>query len=256
VAIAESLTGNPYVDQKKITESKIVAGVSAEKAKDWMLTDADDQATEASGIRMQSLELVAMEQGQPIPIDPRDPHMIHLKVLVPEHRRALQALQQMVQEDPTQIPPATLDGLHISMAHAEAHIQALLKSGTPKDQLKELEVFYKQLEQGIVAAGEAAQKSMLDAHAQIDQQRQIAAAQPPPQGPQQTDGEIPGLTVDDQVKLLQTIYSTKGTPADIQQQIEAKAGLSPRMPQAPPPPVTPPPGEPIESDTSPQPAAV
>lgn len=248
--LADSLAGNPMVNQRKVLESKIIAATNAETAKDWILTEVDDQTLTAEAIRMQTLEVKSMEGGDPIPVSPRDPHEIHLKVLIPILKTALQGLLDMMRQDPGSINPSVLDGLHLCLVHGEAHIGELLKGGMKKDQLAQPISFFKEMDQILMKAGEAAQQAALKAREEIAKQQQLQASMPPPQGapgqPQQ-----PQLT-DLQVKLLTDIYD-KDCPNHIKRQIERLAGLNtdglpdeatnPEAPLTPPPLNTVPPPE-------------
>lgn len=260
VALAESLKGNPMINQKKLLESQIIAATDPDTLKEWMLTDVDDQTLQAEAIRMQTLEVKAMEGGDPIPVSPRDPHEIHLKVLIPIQKRALSGLLQMVQQDPGQIDPSVLDGLHLTLVHGEAHVGELLKGGMKKDALATPIAFYKEMDQIIMKAGQSAQEAALKAHEELGKQREIAAQDPsngaPAGAPPAPDSPAAGnggtYPPELEVKLISAIYTDKGTPDHIKRQIEKLAGLdvtglpdkaNPEPPTLPPPVTTVPPPE-------------
>lgn len=221
--LAESLKGNPMINQKKLLESQIIAAANPETAADWMLTEADDQTMTAEAIRMQSFETKAMEGGEPIPVSPRDPHEIHLKVLIPTQKRALTGLLDMIQHDPGQIAPAVLDGLHLTLIHGEAHIGELLKGGMKKDALDVPIQFYKEMDQIIMKAGQAAQEAAIKAHEEISKQREIASQMPPGAPTGAAPGAQPELPPEDATKIMTSIY--KDSPDHIKRQVERKAGL-------------------------------
>jgi hypothetical protein len=260
--LATELAGNPMIDQKKVLEAKIVNQASPDIAKDWILTDAEDQTIQAEAISKQLLECVAMEDGTPMPVSPRDAHEIHLKTQIGKLQPVLQGLVGAIGEDPSQIDPKDLDALNLNLAHGEAHIQYMQKGGIKDEELKTATAFFKFLDKVITKAAQAQQEQAAQAQDVLQKQHDImlrdhlGMPQPgaPGQGdpsqdnsglpegvtPQTLQGMPPG-TPPHMAKIALSI-TYKDAPPHIQRQIEKAAGFDTTgLPDEASQPTTPPP---------------
>ncbi len=104
--------GNPVYDQRAIEEAKLEAQVGPEFASS-VLSPAPDPVQAAEQSRQQTLESLALMQGLPVPVSPRDNHAIHLAGLLPFVQQTVQAAAQNPAAD------QILVGL---VAHARAHL--------------------------------------------------------------------------------------------------------------------------------------
>jgi hypothetical protein len=90
----------------------------------------NDPTEQAEQVRLQQLELLALTQGQPVPISPRDNHLVHLEFL----QGPIQAAAQSAVEDATTLPLLVNLGVH-----AEEHLLSAEAAGVDG---KVLEPFY------------------------------------------------------------------------------------------------------------------
>lgn len=261
--LASELAGNPMINQKKVLEAKIINQSDADTAKDWMLTDVEDQTIQAEAMRLQLMEFKAMEGGEPIPVSPRDAHEIHVKTLIGKTGPVLKGLIGAIGEDPSQIDPKDLDGLHMVLTHLDAHIQQLEKGGIKGDALKVPTNFSKFMDKVLMQAGEAVQQSAAQAQEALRQQHDIMLREHlgmPQAGSPTAEGggpELPqGVTPEDQASMppgtpphmtkIALSITYKDAPPHIQRQIEKAAGFDTTgLPDETTQPVQPPPTTPI-----------
>jgi hypothetical protein len=104
--------GNPVYDQRRIEEAKLEAQVGPEFASS-VLAQIPDQIQLAEQQRQQTLENLALLQGQVIPVSLRDAHAVHLSALVPMIQGALQEAAAN---------PASDSILEAFIVHARAHL--------------------------------------------------------------------------------------------------------------------------------------
>jgi hypothetical protein len=157
VSIAGEKKGNPLYNQRQLELEDLTARVSPEFAERVLLPENDPTVT-AEQDRQQQLEIMLLSHGQPVPVSPRDNHLIHLNVMMPVlEQTGGQVMQGQL----------TTDVLEAMIAHVNDHYNAALSQGTrPKAlaQVKEL----------LDKAGEALAKlKQIDAQAaQLSQQHQ------------------------------------------------------------------------------------
>jgi len=77
---ASSVIGNPRYRQDVLEYDRTASAIGTRYAERWIIP-AEDQTEQAEAIRMQTLELDALEKGRPVPVSPRDNHMIHIEIL-------------------------------------------------------------------------------------------------------------------------------------------------------------------------------
>jgi len=154
VSIASEARGNPLYNQRKLEERKLTALIDEDFAKDVLLPE-EDPTVLAEQSRLQSLELLLIAgQGAEVPVSPRDNHIVHLQVLLP----AMEATAQSAVKD-----PQAVEILQAMLAHAEAHVQTALQTGTTEQELAEPMNVVTQLRAGLAELQSSA-----------DQQKQLA----------------------------------------------------------------------------------
>jgi hypothetical protein len=148
VAIATEARGNPLYNQKELELQKVTAQVDEEFAKKILLPD-EDPTVQAEQSRLQSLELLLIiGQSAEVPVSPRDNHEVHLQVLMP----VMEATAQQAVSD-----PHAVQTLHALLAHAEAHYNAAVAGGIPKEALKPVEEILSKLRANMDKLNELAQ---------------------------------------------------------------------------------------------------
>lgn len=172
VAIVAEKRGNPFYDQRALE----IEDLSARADPDFLekvLLPINDPTEEAEQIRLQLLEVVVLSGGQPVPVSPRDNHMIHLQTLMPT------AEQLAGQVTKGEFSTASLEAV---INHIQAHFDAANSAGAPKEVLKEVGDFLTK------AAPVLAQLKALDADAEklaaeSEAENQAGLEQQPPQPP-------------------------------------------------------------------------
>lgn len=178
VLVAQEARGNPLYNQKEIERRKLVAILGDEFATAVLLPDEDPTVqAEQSRLQMFELDLITRQATQ-IPVSPRDNHMVHLSVLMP----ALEQAAQTVAQQPDAVPI-----LKAMSEHAAAHVQSAEASGTPKDQLAQVQdtlnklgAVMQQLEQLAQAEQATRQAQGVVESGQADDMLPPAAAEPAP----------------------------------------------------------------------------
>ena len=146
VSVAQEKRGNPLYNQRQLEVEDLSARMGADFATRVLLPDADP-TEQAEQHRQQDLEIVLLSHGQPVPVSPRDNHIIHLQTLMPA---AQQVAGQMVSG---QFDTTTLEAMvgHINEHYAQAKQQGvksevldevgqfLSKAGAEIAKLKQLE---------------------------------------------------------------------------------------------------------------------
>jgi hypothetical protein len=112
VILANESRGNPLYNAREIEHRKLTAVVDADFADAVLLTD-NDPTEETEQSRLQQLELLALTEGQPVPVSPRDNHLIHLGVLTGPIQAAAQAAVEQF---------AAVALLEALVLHAQEHI--------------------------------------------------------------------------------------------------------------------------------------
>lgn len=150
VALVAEKKGNPLYNQRAMEVEDITARLDEEFA-ERVLLPVNDPTEEAEQTREQLLEITLLSQGQPVPVSPRDNHLLHLKVLLP----TAEQLASHIMEGSFHT-----EGLEAILKHISEHTMAAEAQGVPKEQLKDALALVKQ-------SGEAIQKlKQLDAQAQ------------------------------------------------------------------------------------------
>lgn len=131
IATCTEKRGNPAYNQHQLEVEDITARAGADFA-ERVLLPVQDPTEQAEQMRQQDLELVLLGQGHPVPVSPRDNHLIHLSVLMPS---AEQAAGQMAQGE---FATGTMEAI---LAHITEHYNQAVQQGVKKEQLKEVADF-------------------------------------------------------------------------------------------------------------------
>lgn len=174
VMFAQEHRGDPLYDQEKLQRRAATAVVSSEFAEDVLLPTPDPTVT-AEQSRFQELENQLLVNLRPVPVSPRDNHLIHIDTL----KAGLSLIApQAVHGDQKAL--AIMPGF---LKHWSDHLQAAEAGGVDKKQLapmqQELQAVAKQL-------GE------MQAHAQASAQSVQAGGQPLPPPAPGGGGPVPG----------------------------------------------------------------
>lgn len=171
--------GNPLYNQRQLEVEELTAGPGADFAERVLLPDQDPTVT-AEQNRQQQLEIVLLSGGQAVPVSPRDNHMIHLQVVMPNAQQMAQHIME------GKFPSSVLEAFG---AHINEHYNFAVQQGAPKDQLAEVADFVKQLGPALaqLKAIEAQAAQVADASNQLDQggipgmPPGVSPIEPPPQ---------------------------------------------------------------------------
>jgi hypothetical protein len=166
--VANEKKGNPLYNQRALEVEDLTARINADFA-DRVLLPQNDPTEQAEQQRTQLLEFTPLQAGQPVPVSPRDNHLIHMEMLLPVAEQTAGAIMQGAAET---------TALEAVLAHLTEHYNRALEQGVPKEKLKAVADVVKK-------SGEVlAQLKALDQEAnQLQQEGQSAeaemAGQPP-----------------------------------------------------------------------------
>lgn len=133
--LAPTKKGNPLYNQRALEVEELTAGPGADFANKVLLPD-QDPTEQAEQTRQQQLEVVLLSGGQPVPVSPRDNHLIHLGILMP----TAQQMAQHIMEG-----KFSSDVMEAFGAHINEHYNYAVQQGSPKDQLAQIAEFVKNL---------------------------------------------------------------------------------------------------------------
>lgn len=149
-AFANEKKGNPLYNQRALEVEDATARVGSDFA-DRVLLPTNDPTEQAEQQRLQQLELELLTKGQPVPVSPRDNHMIHLQILMPMVEAQAGAMLQ---------GGSNTQAFEALVAHINEHFNRATEQGVPKKQLEQVAEFLKK------AADALAQLKALDQQAQ------------------------------------------------------------------------------------------
>lgn len=133
--LAPTKKGNPLYNQRALEVEELTAGPGTDFANRVLLPDQDPTEM-AEQNRQQQIEIILLSGGQPVPVSPRDNHMIHLQVLMP----TAQQMAQHIMEG--KFSSAVMESFG---AHINEHFNYATQQGDPKDQLAQVAEFVKNL---------------------------------------------------------------------------------------------------------------
>jgi hypothetical protein len=169
VAIAAEKRGNPLYNQRHRIGSDFAKRV---------LLPTNDPTEEAEQKRLQQLEMTLLTQAQPVPVSPRDNHMIHLEIMVPVAEGMAQQLMQ---------GGADTAVLEAVLAHITEHYnRAVEQKVATKEQLAPIAQLVKKAGQAIAelkaldqqAAQLQQESAALDQAAMMEEQAMAAGIDP------------------------------------------------------------------------------
>jgi hypothetical protein len=140
LAVQKGFTGNPNIDQVKLTMRAVEALAGPDMAKELCI-DSPDQTVLAEAVRAQQGESSSMATLQiPAPVSPRDNHLIHGMVCMQLLNVQMKALSSTMQP-----PPQLLKVTELTLNHLGAHLAAYMATGgvSQNPQFKQLNDFYK-----------------------------------------------------------------------------------------------------------------
>lgn len=173
-----------YFDQEKLARMSANAAIGASKT-DELFTPMPQQTTNVAADRQQKMEFASMIGGENMPVDPRDPHKIHLQTLGQKMQNWFQSMGQM---PPLAIPHEQLSAAALMIQHEGDHIQQLLGQGSTQAALKPEMAAYKEHEKMMEQIGQ----KVTQAHQQQEMLEQQQAAQ---QSSLKAGGPNPSLSV-------------------------------------------------------------
>lgn len=177
VAIAAEKRGNPLYNARQLEVEDLTNRIGADFAK-RVLLPSNDPTEQAEQQRLQQLELLVLTQAQPVPVSPRDNHMIHLEILVP----VAEGLAQQMLTGGTDTE--TLESV---LAHITEHYnRALEQKAATKEQLAPIAQLVKKSGEAIAqlkaldqqAASLQQETASLDEAEMIEQQAMAAGVDP------------------------------------------------------------------------------
>jgi hypothetical protein len=178
-AFCNEKKGNPLYNLRALEVEDATARVGSDFS-NRVLLPTNDPTEQAEQTRLQQMELQLLGAGQPVPVSPRDNHMIHLGILMP---LAEQQAGAMMQGDSHTGIFETL------VAHINEHFNRAQEQGLKNDQMKQIGAFLAkvgpaiaQLKQHDAQAQQLQQAS--SAHDAEAHQIMQASGPPPPQAPQ------------------------------------------------------------------------
>ena len=162
VALAQEKKGNPLYNQRQLEVEDLTARMDKDFA-ERVLLPGEDPSEQAEQSRQQDLETMLLSSGHPVPVSPRDNHMLHLQELMPDAEQAAQHMGQ------GQMDTSVLEAM---LAHISEHYNQALAQGVKKETLSEVKSL-------VDKAGEALSKlkEMDQQEQQLNQQEQQGAPQ-------------------------------------------------------------------------------
>jgi hypothetical protein len=166
ILIAQEARGNPLYNAKELERRKLTAQIDEEFADAVLLPDNDPgEQAEQSRIQMFELDHI-ISHSAPVPVAPRDNHMMHLQLLVP----ALESVAKAALQDPTQVE--TLKAL---MSHGMEHVNFATQQGVDKNEIAPIADLLNHLQKEMAALEQNAQEhaDTADQHAGLQMAHQI-----------------------------------------------------------------------------------
>lgn len=126
--VAQMYTGNPNIDQGKLVYRNVENMVGSETAHELFIPQAD-QTVQSEASRLQQMESTTMViSGMPVPVSPRDNHIIHGEVIQELLSKNIAPI--LSQANP---PPQALKAAELNLNHLLEHLQIGAQMGLNKD---------------------------------------------------------------------------------------------------------------------------
>jgi hypothetical protein len=133
VAVCAEKKGNPLYNQRQLEVEDLTARVGSDFVRKVILPE-NDPTEQAEQQRLQQMEAALITQGQPVPVSPRDNHLIHLQVIMPFAESIGQAMGQ------GQVGTVVFEA---AVGHISEHYNAALAFGVKKEMLADVAAFLK-----------------------------------------------------------------------------------------------------------------
>lgn len=156
-AYLQTKIGDPDFNQKKI--KRIQAGIAiGSSMADEILIAGEDDTVLAEAVRMQTLELLALEKGEMVAVSPRDSHLIHMQVLTGEEDEGGQygsgAIAALIQQ-------GNMEGAQAALQHWAEHVEAAKASGQLGEMENNAKSFARQMSEAMHGAQQAMQQQQM-----------------------------------------------------------------------------------------------
>jgi hypothetical protein len=201
IQFTQAIEANPqfaaYFDQEKLARMASNAAIGPGRT-DELFQPLPQQTTNVAASRQQMMEFASMLGGEAMPVDPRDPHDVHLQSLGQRMDKWFATILQM---PPLSIPHEWLSAAKAMIDHEGQHIDMLLSQGATQkalkaqiDEFRRHESLLKQVGMALAKA-EAVQQQAAQAQAAIGQNAAAAQAAGPgaPGGPNPAMSVPPGI---------------------------------------------------------------
>jgi hypothetical protein len=216
--IAQEGRGNPLYNQYALEKASLIAKIGRDFAEEVLLPQ-NDPTEVAENEREQLMENDAMKSGVPLPVSPRDNHVIHLEVIQ-------QTINSLVQQAVNNAP--VWHFMEILAAHGSDHVKIGEQRGMQKA-MQPYKIFLTKVASTLIKlhqtqpgfpGGPPAAKA-------------LGIEQPNPNTPSPSASGAPAKTpVHEAINI-----SYKDLPEDVKREVEALVGLTPSKitPNAQPP---------------------
>lgn len=181
LAVGRAYANNPNVDQVELTKRGVEALAGPDAAKALVIPNVD-QTIISEATRMQQSEVVIMKTIlQPVPVSPRDNHMVHAQVCMQMLMQAGQAMSDL------RVMDQVLKPTELLINHFAEHLAGYLAQGNPSQnpQFREMSDFYKRFKVDFAKAVNIQQKAKVAAQlaASGAAPEQVSAAAMAPDAP-------------------------------------------------------------------------
>jgi hypothetical protein len=177
-----------YFDQGKLAKMAAYAAIGTAKT-DELFNPMPQQTTNVAADRQQKMEFGNMIGGEPMPVDPRDPHEIHLQTLAGKMAGWFQTMAQM---PPAAVPHEQLVAAKLMIEHEGDHLDQMLKQGATQASLKNEFAAFREHEKALAEIGDRVQKAQAQQQAMQQAAQQLQARQRGVPGP---GGPVPAMSV-------------------------------------------------------------
>jgi hypothetical protein len=201
--IAQEGRGNPLYNQYELERQSLTAKVNSDFA-DRVLLPQNDPTEQAENQREQLEENLVLSSGQPLPVSPRDNHLVHLEVL---HKTIEGLIPQAVGNQKIWLMMEQLGN------HAQAHLAEAEKAGYVK-QAQPYKVFLTKLA-----------STLIKLHQSVQSQPGAPVSGAPAPGTSVAPTGQPTVPMTPIHEAITIAY--KDFPEDVKRQIEALLGLKP-----------------------------
>lgn len=175
IQFTQAVQANPefaaYFDQEKLARMAATAAIGAAKT-DELFTPMPQQTTNVAADRQQKIEFHGMTGGEAMPVDPRDPHDVHLQTLSAKMAAWFKTMMTM---PPASVPHEWMVAAKLMIEHEGDHLEEMLKQGHTQASLKGEFGVFREHEKALQDINERVQKAEMQQQA-LQQAAQQAQA--------------------------------------------------------------------------------